>query len=126
MGEGLEGRAALERGVELSELGGASRLWPMSAKTARLEKILAHPDVKLALRGVCAEVGFELPEALELWAGHIRGGNYAALRDWIKAALPQEPKRVDVRSQHMTIRERQGEAPVMRARAIGDVIEGDS
>lgn len=134
--EGLEGTAALVAAADLAGLGG-SVVYEPSVKAARMERLLSHPDVKAAIRGVFGEVGFEVDEAAGILVKHIRGEfedgdgkaippSLPALKEYLARALPTEPKRLHVLS-HRTqgpVREARadGSPPPLAARPIGEVI----
>lgn len=145
--EGKTGREALVAAADAGGMGGMVEYAP-SEKARRMEKLLAHPDVKLAIRGVYAEIGLELPEAVEIHAKHIRGfaieqqtvskdgevvyfkesipPNYAALRDYLKATTPQEPKRLNILTARVPAPREvrtDGSPPPMAARPIGDIVD---
>lgn len=147
--EGLTGKDALLRGGRLGGIGGANALGDL-AVVKKMEAFLSLPDIKQALRNVYAEVGFELPEAIETHIKHIRGyeveqqqvtkeglvvdytetvpPNYAALKDYIAMVTPREPKRVNVltaRANPDAVKRTDGSAPPMAPRFVGEqIIEG--
>lgn len=144
--EGLTGKDALLRGGRLGGLGGANGLGDL-AVVKKMEGFLSLPDIKQAIRNVYAEVGFELPEAIELHVKHIRGyevtqqqvtkdglvvdytetvpPNYGALKDFINRTTPSEPKRLNVvtaRANPDAIKRTDGSAPAMAPRFVGEQI----
>lgn len=138
LSEGLSGKDALLRGGRLGAIGGANALGDLVV-VKKMEGFLALPDVKQAIRNVYAEVGFSLDDAVQIHIKHVKGEftdkdgdpippNYAALKDYLKAVTPQEPRRFDVRTQRVNP-EREvrtdGSAPAMAPRFVGEqTIEG--
>lgn len=148
VGEGLTGKDALLRGGRLGGLGGANGLGDL-AVVKKMEGFLSLPDIKQALRNVYAEVGFELPEAIQMHVQHIKGydvqqqqvtkeglvvdytqhipPNYAALKDYISMVTPKEPKRLQVQTQRVPppreVRA-DGSPPPMAQRPVGETYDG--
>lgn len=130
--EGLSGKDALLRGGRLAGIGGCNNLGDLVV-VGKMEAHLMLPDVKQAIRNVYGEVGFSLDEAVQIHIGHIKGSftdkdgdpippSYAALKDYLKAVTPQEPRRFDVRTQRVNPERESrtdGSAPKMASRAVG-------
>lgn len=138
LSEGLSGKEALLRGGRLGGIGGANALGEL-AVVKKMEGFLSMPDIKQALRNVYAEVGFELPTAIEFHVKHIKGEftnekgepippNYAALKDYINMVTPKEPKRLQVQTQRVPppreVRA-DGSPPPMSMRPVGQTYDAD-
>jgi len=130
--EGRTGKDALVAGAMYGGIGGTN-LYKDETLAKKMELHLRNPDVKMAVRQVYTEAGFSLEDAIEMHRRHIIGftgddgeyvpPNYNALKDYLKAAMPQEPTRIQMQKQIIppprVVRE-EGAPPRMVARAIGD------
>lgn len=137
LADGLTGKEALLRGGREGGLGGVNSLSDLVV-VKKMEAFLQLPDIKQAIRNVYAEVGFELPDAINIHVKHIRGEftdgkgdpippSYAALKDYIAMVTPKEPKRMQVQTQRVPppreVRA-DGSPPPMAQRAVGEAYEG--
>lgn len=137
LSEGLSGKEALLRGGRLGGLGGVNALGDLVV-VKKMEGFLALPDVKQAIRNIYAEVGFSLDDAVQIHIKHVKGEftdgkgdpippNYAALKDYLKAVIPQEPRRFQVQTQRVPppreVRA-DGSPPPMSMRPVGETYEG--
>ena len=137
LSDGLSGKEALLRGGREGGLGGVNSLSDLVI-VKKMEAFLQLPDIKQALRNVYAEVGFELPDALELHIKHMKGEftdkdgdpippSYAALKDYIAMVTPKEPKRMHVLTARVNAPREvrtDGSPPPMSSRAIGETLDG--